>query len=185
MLQQIVSLVVGTLADLLGLAFLLRLWLQWTRAGMRHTVGGVAAAFTDWAVLPLRRLIPGYFGIDWAALLPAWALQFVHLALLALLMGASDALPGLALVALIETLRLGVWLLIGGLIVAAILSWLQPYSPWRSLLDVLTRPMLQPLRRFIPLIGGLDLTPLVAILLLQVVLIVLAGLTPAILPRPY
>ena len=182
MLQQIVSLIFGTLADLLGLAFLLRLWLQWTRAGSRHAVGRVVAAFTDWAVLPLRRLIPGFFGIDWAALVPAWALQFVYLALLALLMGASDALPWLLFVALIETLRLGVWLLIACLIVAAILSWLQPYSPWRPLLDALTRPLLQPLRRFVPAVGGFDLTPLVAILLLQVALIVLAGLRPAFIP---
>jgi len=67
-------------------------------------------------------------------------------------------------------LRLAVYILIGALILQAVLSWINPYSPLAAPAHQLTRPLLDPLRRFIPLISGIDLSPLVAILLLQAVL---------------
>ena len=70
-------------------------------------------------------------------------------------------------------LRLAVYILIGALILQAVLSWINPYSPLAAPAHKLTRPLLDPLRRFIPLISGIDLSPLVAILLLQAVLIFL------------
>lgn len=175
MLSAIFDLLVGTLLDLLTLAFLLRLWLQLTRSALRHALGQTVHAFTDWAVLPLRRLVPGLGGIDWASLLPAYLLQLVGSALSAVLSGLSLG-PFVALWAGVGMLTVFVWLLIGSIIVTALLSWLQPWSPWRALAESLSRPLLAPLRRVIPPIGGLDLAPLAAILLLQVALIVLGGL---------
>jgi YggT family protein len=75
--------------------------------------------------------------------------------------------------ALRGVLRMAVYIFIGALILQAVLSWINPYSPLAAPAQQLTRPLLDPLRRFIPLISGIDLSPLVAILLLQVVLMFL------------
>jgi len=97
---------------------------------------------------------------------------------------APQAILGVALLALLALLRLFVYLLMGGIIVAALLSWVAPYSPLTPLFDALTRPLLAPVRRILPPLGGIDLSPLVVLLLLQVALIVLAGLQPAALLLP-
>jgi YggT family protein len=183
MLLQIVSLLLGTAADLLAIAFLARVWMQWARAPFRNSLGHFVIVATDWAVKPLRRIVPGLFGIDFASLLAAWLVQIAFLGVMAGLTGAAMAVSGGAMlgvvwIAALTTLRLFVYLLMGVVIVAALLSWINPHSPFASIVDGLARPLLAPLRRLIPPIGGIDLTPLAVLLLLQVVLIVLAGLSP-------
>jgi YggT family protein len=70
-------------------------------------------------------------------------------------------------------LRLAIYIVIGALILQAVLSWINPYSPLAAPANQLTRPILDPIRRFVPLISGIDLSPLIAILLLQAVLMFL------------
>ena len=180
MLNQIVSLLLGTAASLLTLAFLARVWMQWARAPFRNPVGQFVVTFTNWAVLPLRRIVPGLLGIDLASMLAAWITQFIFLAIMASLAGIGVlALGGLLAVAwgaLLSVLKLFIYLLMGVVILAALLSWLSPYSPAAPLFNGLSAPLLAPVRRFVPIFGGLDLSPLVVILLLQVVLIVLENL---------
>lgn len=188
MLVQIVALLLGTAADLLAVALLARVWMQWTRAPFRSPVGRFIVAVTDWAVLPLRRVVPGLFGLDLASVFAAWLAQIVYFGIMAGLTGlvavAPQAILGVALLALLALLRLFVYLLMGVIIVAALLSWVAPYSPLAPLFAALTRPLLAPVRRILPPLGGIDLSPLVALLLLQVVLIVLAGVQPAALLLP-
>lgn len=180
MLTQIASLLLGTAASLLTLAFLARVWMQWARAPFRNPVGQFVVTFTNWAVLPLRRIIPGLFGIDLASVLAAWLTQCVFLAIMASLTGFGVlALGGLLAVmwgALLAVLKLFIYLLMGVVILAALMSWLTPYSPAAPLFNGLAAPLLAPVRRVLPVFGGLDLSPLVVILLLQVVLIVLDNL---------
>lgn len=188
MLTQIVALLLGTAADLLALGFLARAYLQWARAPFRNPLGRFIAAATDWAVLPLRRLIPGLFGIDLASVLAAWLTQIAFYGVMAGLTGmlavAPEAMVTVAWTAALAMLRMTVYLLMGVVILAAVLSWINPHSPFMALFDALARPLLAPVRRVLPLMGGIDLSPLVVLLLLQVVLIVLAGLQPAFLLRP-
>ncbi|MDR0777205.1 MAG: YggT family protein [Azonexus sp.] len=158
--------------------FLLRFLMQLARVSFAGQIGDFVVKLTNWAVKPLRRFIPGFAGIDWASLLAALALQ----ALLAgLIVGISGAplgdVPGAGSMILLLTvrglLRLTVYILIIAVILLAVLSWVSPYSPVASLAHQLTRPLLDPIRRIVPTISGIDLSPLVAILLLQVVLIYL------------
>lgn len=183
MLTQIVSLLLGTAADLLAIAFLARVWMQWARVSFRNPIGQFAVAFTNWAVLPLRRIVPGLFGIDLASVLAAWLTQFAYLAIMAALIGFGilefNALLAVAWAACIAVLKMLIYLLMGVVIIAALLSWLSPHSPLAPLFDALARPLLQPVRRWVPVMGGLDLSPLVVVLLLQVALTVLARLQPA------
>ena len=95
---------------------------------------------------------------------------------------SPTSILGVALFAALATLRLGVYLLIGAVIVSALLSWINPYAPLAPLFNAIARPFLQPLQRFIPPIGGVDLSPLVLLLLLQVLLSLIAWLQRLVLP---
>ena len=97
---------------------------------------------------------------------------------------APEAILAVAWIACIAVLRMTVYLLMGVVIITALLSWINPYSPLASFFDALSRPLLLPARRLMPPLGGIDLSPLVVILLLQVVLIVLGNLQPAHLLLP-
>lgn len=188
MLSQIVSLLLGTAADILAIAFLARAYAQWARAPFRNPIGQFVLAATNWAILPLRRVIPGLFGIDLASIFAAWLVQIVYfgvmLGLTGLIAVAPEAILAVAWIACIAVLRMTVYLLMGVVIITALLSWINPYSPLASFFDALSRPLLVPARRLLPPLGGIDLSPLVVILLLQVVLIVLANLQPAHLLLP-
>ncbi|MDP3033206.1 MAG: YggT family protein [Rhodocyclaceae bacterium] len=183
MLAQIVSLLLGTAASLLAIAFLARTLMQLARAPFRNPVGQFITALTNWAVLPLRRVIPGLFGIDLASAFAAWLTQIAYLGVMAGLTGvlsvAPDAMLIIVWLAFLAVLRIAVYLLMGVIIIAALLSWINPHSPFAPLFDALSRPMLNPVRRLLPTLGGIDLSPLVVLVLLQVALVVLAGLQPA------
>jgi YggT family protein len=189
MLAQIASLLLGTAASLLAIAFLGRLYVQWVRAPFRNPAGRFIVALTDWAVLPLRRIIPGLFGIDLASLCAAWLVQIAYFGIMAGLTGmlaavTPEAVLGVAWVAAVAVLRMLVYLLMGVIIIAALLSWINPYSPLAPFFDLLARPLLGPVRRRMPALGGVDLSPLVVLVLLEVVLVILANLMPARLWLP-
>lgn len=188
MLAQIVGLLLGSAANLLAVAFLARVYLQWVRAPFRNPIGQFVLAITNWAVLPLRRIIPGLFGMDLASVFAAWLVQIAYFGVLVGLAGALTVAPeamfGVIWVACIAVLRMAVYLVIGVVIVAALLSWINPYSPLAPLFDTLSRPLLGPIRRRMPSLGGIDLSPMVVILLLEVLLVVLANLQPMALMLP-
>ena len=143
---------------------------------------------THWGVRPLRRLIPGWRGLDLATLVLAFGLSWAIVLLLAWL-GPAQGLegspltgvaegPGVlasAVLALARLLRLFIYLLMIVLIAEAVLSWVQPRSSWTSALAVLTRPLLAPIRARVRPAGALDLSPLILLILSQLVLILGVG----------
>ena len=155
--------------------FLLRFIMQVMRVSFAGQLGNFVVALTNWAVKPLRRIIPGFRGLDWSSIFVAFALQLLFAGIMVgATMGYADGrVPTLLWYAVRGVLRNAVYIFIGALIFQAVLSWINPYSPFAAPVGQLTRPILDPLRRFIPLISGIDLSPLVAILLLQVVLMFL------------
>ena len=177
MMDQALKFLLDTAFGLFTYALLLRFAMQWLRAPFRNTVGQAVTALTDWAAKPLRRVLPGWRGIDWSTLVLAWVMQFAWLVSLRVLV-AGGGLAGtvaatLALLALVELLKAGVWLLIIIVFAQAILSWFMPEGPLSGLLNALSFRFLRPIRRVIPPLGGtLDISPLILIVLLQLVLIV-------------
>jgi len=164
-----------TAFGLLTYALLLRFAMQWLRAPFRNPVGQALTALTDWAVKPLRRVLPGFRGLDWSTLLLAWLAQFLWLLAVGWLLGSGGlsgtAVAALALVAAIELLKAALWLLIIVVFVQAILSWVAPDGPVAGLLNALTYRFLAPVRRIVPPLGGtLDLSPLIVIVLAQLAL---------------
>ena len=187
MLTQIVLFILDSVCGFLTLALLVRFALQWARAPFRNPLGQFVIAVTDWMVRPLRRVVPGLFGLDLASLLLAWLWQVVYqgiaLGLSGVLLAVSPA-PTLvvALLALLEVAKLSLYLVMGAVLVAAVFSWVNPYAPLADVFNTLTRPLLRPFRRLIPPVGGVDLSPLALLLMLQIALFVVAGLRNSVLP---
>lgn len=187
MLTQIALFILDSVCGFLTLALLVRFALQWARAPFRNPLGQFIIAVTDWMVRPLRRVIPGLFGLDLASLLLAWFWQVVYqgiaLGLSGVLLAVSLA-PTLvvALLALLEVAKISLYLVMGAVLVAAVFSWVNPYAPLADVFNTLTRPLLRPFRRFIPPVGGVDLSPLALLLVLQIALFVVAGLRNSVLP---
>jgi len=174
MAYQIISFLLDVAAGLLGGACLLRLYMQYQRIPFGNPVGQFVFAITDWVVLPLRRVLPSIRRWDTASLVAAFLAQLLQFALLWLVMGRTDGLEMLPVLALFGLLRLVISALTGLIIVYAVLSWVRADSPIVDVIDRLCAPLLRPWRRLIPLIGGIDLSPLAFLVALQVAAIVLA-----------
>jgi YggT family protein len=179
MLATALAFLIDVVFGLLTYALLLRLVMQLMRAPFRNPLGQALMALTDWAVKPLRKVLPGWRGIDWASVVAVYLSQFLWLAALHAALGAGFSiagplLPFLALAAVIALLKALLWLAIIVVFVQAILSWVAPDGPLAGVLNALTFPLLRPVRRIVPPIGGtLDLSPLIVIVLAQLVLITL------------
>jgi YggT family protein len=175
MLTQALRFLIDTVFGFIVYATLLRFIMQWLRAPFRNPLGQAVTALTNWAVKPLRKVMPGFGGYDWASLFVAWLGQVLWLVALAAVGGAdfSAMLGGyLATLAVIELLRAALWILIGAVFIQAILSWVAPDGPLAGVLNALTFRVLAPIRRVIPPLGGsLDLSPLIVIVLAQLALI--------------
>jgi YggT family protein len=167
---------IQTLCEFFAGVLLLRFWMQFSRVAGRNPLSAFVQALTNFAVLPARRVIPGLWGLDLATLLLAWITLVVEMLLMLLVKGAvpdSGAAAGMVLLmAVVMLLRLAIYLAIGAILLQVILSWVNPDSPMTPLVSTLTRPLLRPISRVVPPIGMVDLSPLVALLLLQLVLMV-------------
>lgn len=182
MLYQIASFLLDVIGGLLTGACLLRLYMQWQRVPFSNPVGGLVFALTDWIILPLRRLVPPVGRWDVSSLVAAVLVQLVQYVLLALLLQqAASAWAWLPWLALFGLARVAVSGLIGLLIVYVVMSWVQAQSPLSAVIARLCEPVLRPLRRVIPLLGGFDLSPLAAMVLLQVAMIVLNHLQAGVM----
>lgn len=174
-MQQALKFLLDTVFGILTYSFLLRFAMQWLRAPFRNPAGQAVTALTDWAVKPLRRVLPGFRGVDWSTLALAWLAQYLWLVALAFAVGGvgvgGPALATLALLAVVELVKSLLWLLIIAVVAQAILSWTAPDGPLAGVLNALTFRFLTPIRRVIPPIGGaLDLSPLILIVAVQLVL---------------
>jgi YggT family protein len=181
MVYQILSFLLDLTAGLLGGACLLRMYMQYQRISFGNPVGRFVFALTDWLVLPLRRVLPAARRWDFASLVGAYLLQLAQFGLLWLLSGRPEGAGAVPVFALFGLFRLAVSALIGLVIVYAILSWVRADSPISDVIEALCVPLLRPFRRVIPLVGGIDLSPLALLVLLQVAMIVLASVQDAIL----
>lgn len=184
MLIQILLMIVDTVAAFVTSLLLARFIMQWLRMSFRNPLGTFVIAATDWLVRPARRIIPGLFGLDLPSLIPAWLLQALVLLLVTGLHGFNFgplALPAILAAAAVETVRLGIYLVIFVVIGSAVLSWVNPYSPLAPVLNAVAGPLLRPFQRILPPIGNVDLSPLVLLLVLQVVQFILGGLKSGLL----
>jgi YggT family protein len=177
MLLDAAQFLLRTTFDLLACALFLRFWMQWVRVPFHHPFAQFVVRVTNFVVLPLRRLIPGLFGLDWSSLLPFYLAELLSVLGSQWLAGypfsaaGIAVLPAFLLLGLAAALRLALYLLVGFILLQAILSWTNPFSPQAPLFYALARPVLQPFQKLVPPVGGVDLTPMIALIVVQLLLI--------------
>ena len=173
MLVDALQFLLNTFINLLTLIFLLRFFMQLFKAPFNNPFGQMVMTLSNFAVKPLRRFLPSVGKIDVSTLLLAVLAQFLLQYCLILLRGYPLALAGqpawLGLIGLsfLGVVKTALDVFFYALLLQVILSWVNPFSPIAGVLDNLTRPILTPIRRFIPTAGGIDFSPMVAIIIIQ------------------
>jgi YggT family protein len=178
MFNEALQFLLKTIVDLFVLAALVRFYLQYFRAPFRNPLSDFVVALTDFAVKPLRRVIPGLQGLDLASLVFAWGLEVLLMLILLSLQGfpvwtaGPHVVPVVLLLGFINLLKYSIYLLIAAVFIQAVLSWVSPYSPISPVLESVTRPFMRPLRKLVPTVGRVDLSPLVLFVICQIILMV-------------
>lgn len=180
MLHGIFTFIVDTVAGLFAGFLLLRFWMQALR--VRPPMGLAQSVFqlTDWVIHPIRRLIPGFAGYDWASLIAAFLVALLALTLEYALVPQVS----FSVIALLAVFRMVQWILYGFmalLVLEAVFSWVNPHAPFAPFIRALNEPVLSPLRRIIPVLGGIDFSTLVALIGLQVLNRLLDELLPTLI----
>ena len=176
MLSSALIFLVNVVFGLFTVALLLRFYVQWVRAPYRNPLSEFLQALTDFMVRPARRVIPGLWGLDLATLALAWLAQCLHLFLELRLRGyqagpeAGLAFVGFIAMAAVMLLKMGIYIVMVVIIIQAVLTWMGPYSPLMPLLNTMTRPFLRVFQRRIPPIGNVDLSPIVVLVVCQLLL---------------
>lgn len=179
-LQDTGLFIVGVLFGMYILLVMLRFLLQWVQADFYNPVSQVIMKATQPVLAPMRRYVPSIAGLDTASLLLMFLLQLIELWLSANIIGMPAGIGSLALLSVARLLQLMVYVFLVSILVMVVLSWVQPrsYNPVIGLMNSLSSPIMRPLRRVIPILGGLDISPIAALLILGVVLrLLIAPLT--------
>lgn len=176
MLNNALLFLLQTLLGLLTLAFLLRFYFQLTKVSFQQQAVQVIVTLTNFAVKPMRRIVPSIGKFDLSTLLLAYITQWVlavstlWLKGFPLLIADSNIWWIVFVIALLGVISMSITIFLYAVLIQAILSWINPYTPMAPVLERLTFPVLNFLRRFIPTAGGLDLTPLIFIITAQLLL---------------
>lgn len=175
-MQAVTVFLADTLLSLFLYVFLLRLMLQWARANFRNPIAQTILQASNWLVLPLRRVLPPAGRLDSASLVAAFLIAVLHTGALWLLMrGTTPELAVWVMVALKELLRSMLWLYFWSIFIYALSSLIAAgvRSPLLDLLESLCEPVLERIRRAVPGFDGIDLSPMWAAIIIQVLLILL------------
>lgn len=169
---------IETLGNLFVIAALLRFMMQLFRVPFRNPFAQFIVAVTDFAVKPLRRVVPGLFGLDWACLLLALLVELLVVIARYWLDDFPFALAGgkvwpvMLGLAAVKLLSLAIYLIIGLTLARAVLSWVNSNTPLMPVVYELSEPFLRPLRRIVPMVAQVDLTPIVLFIICQLILMV-------------
>lgn len=177
---QAITFIIDAIARLYILVLLLRLVLPWVRADFRNPLAQAILRLTSPLVVPLRRIVPPIGRVDTATVLIAYVIQYLTLVVIILIHGRTPQFAPVALLAIVELVILTVNLFVFAILIRVILSWVAPgtYNPATAMITTLTEPVLRPFRRMLPSMGGLDLSPLFAMIILVALTILLGGLKP-------
>jgi len=175
-----ITFIIDAIARLYILVLLLRLVLPWVGADFRNPLAQAILRLTSPLVVPVRRIIPPVGRLDTATVLIAYVVQFLTIVVVVLINGGTPRVAPIAIAAVVDLVILTVNLFAFAVLIRVILSWVAPgtYNPATAIITTLTEPVLRPIRRVIPSLGGLDLSPLFAMIFLVALTILLGGLRP-------
>ena len=148
-----------------------RFLLQLVRADFYNPISQFVVKATNPVIIPLRRIIPGFGGMDIASLIIVALLMFIKVAVLAAVLGFSLQPMAIGIIGLKEIGSLVLNFFFFTIIISVILSWVGggQYNPAGELISQLTEPVLAPVRKIVPPMGGLDLTPMIVLLLISMI----------------
>jgi len=160
--------IVNALTSLYLLVLLLRFWLPWLRADFRNPLAQGILKLTSPVVIPLRRIVPSFGRLDTATILVAFVIQYLAILLILLIISRSAIFSDIATTALVKLVMQSINLFMFAIFVRIILSWISPgqHNPTIAIITTLTEPVLRPVRRIIPSMGGLDISPIFVIIAL-------------------
>jgi len=169
--------IITTIAQLYLLVMLLRFWLPWLRADFRNPIAQGILRLTSPLVIPVRRIIPPIGRLDTATIIVAFALQYLTVLIILTISGVPAEIAPVALTALVDLVLLSLRLFTFAIFIHIILSWIAPgtYNPATAFISMLVEPVLRPFRVLIRPIGGLDISPIFAIIALQALAILLSN----------
>jgi YggT family protein len=165
--------------DALLMILIVRVWLQWVKADFYNPLSQFIVKVSNPLVVPLRRIIPGFGGMDLATIFVAYLVATLKFVTLTAIAGESLGVGLAFYIGLLVLIKQAGFLLFMVMIIMAVMSWVvQGYNPTLAIFHQLTEPFLNPLRRIIPNMGGLDLSMIVAFLIMNVINILLSGSLP-------
>ena len=170
--------IISTLAQLYLLVLLLRLLLPIFRADFRNPFAQAILKLTSPLVIPLRRVLPPIGRVDTATVVVAFAIQYLTILVVGLIGGETPSIPAIATMSVVSLISLTIKLFVFAILIRVILSWVAPqsYNPALAIIYALTDPVLRPFRRIIPPMGGIDLSPLFAMIALMALSIIIEGI---------
>jgi YggT family protein len=169
--------IVNALTSLYLLVLLLRFWLPWLRADFRNPLAQGILKLTSPVIIPLRRIVPSFGRLDTATVLVAFIVQYLAILLILLILGASASFSSISITTIVKLMLLSLNLFMFAIFVRIILSWISPgqVNPATAIITTLTEPVLRPVRRLIPPLGGFDISPIFVIIGLGALTRVLMG----------
>lgn len=177
MLTGLLQFLFGTIASLLGALLLLRAWLYYWAMSPRHPLSMLCRRFTDWLVNPILRVVKPKGGVDWPALIAAFFVAVLSV-LVHRTIGHLPATPvGLVIAPFAMLVRWTAEMTSWGAVIWCVMTWVSPQHPMTDTLGTLLEPFLRPIRRIVPMIKNIDLSPMILIILAYVVLIFAAPLS--------
>lgn len=179
-MTQALYFIVKTLTQLYLLLLLVRFWLPFFGADFRNPVSQGILRLTSPLIVPVRRFIPSVGKVDTATVLVAVIIEYLLVLLLLALRGVSASFLAIAATAVFELAILSLNLMFFIVLIRIILSWIAPntYNPMTAMLSTIAEPLLRPFRRMIPPIGGLDVSPILVIVMLKAAEIILQSYKP-------
>jgi len=173
---QAIIFLVKLFFDIYILALILRYLLTIVRVDSLNPLSTLIMKVTNPLLKPLRRTIPGYFGIDWASIISLFLVQAIEIILVALIItGGIPAFSGLTMLTIAYLLRTILYIYLFIIIIQVIISWINPniYNPITTIMYQISEPILKQIRQFIPSSGGLDFSPLVALIIINLLMILI------------
>ncbi len=181
MAREILNFLIEIAFQLFGIALILRAWMFAIRLHPFNPYSQAIFKITDWLVQPVRRLIPASKQIDWPSIVACWLAAIIYLLLSWLIVigmpiPSAGMLGSLLLTGLLLSIKWLLNVIVWVTLIQAVLSWINPLSPIMPVLYTLTAPLLDPLRRLLPRMGGIDFSPLILLILAQIGMMVLGRL---------
>lgn len=172
-LQAGLLFLVNTIFDMYLFILIIRIILVWVGASYFDPITQFVVKLTDFIVKPLRRRIPNINRFETASVILLLLIEVVKFFIISSLSFGIPSIAGLLVLAFADSVKLLIQAFFYAILLQVILSWVQPYSPVSSFLDQFTSPIMRPIKRIVPPVAGFDISPIPALIILQLLSILL------------